>query len=74
MITSYNSLDIEPENGEFFLPHQFDSTLKDKVLTDEEYENIKKILPDHVKLENLGELNKTFNFQDAILFCEIFEE
>ena len=47
MISSYNSLDIGPENGEFFLPHQFDSTLKDKVLTDEEYENIKKILPDH---------------------------
>ena len=27
-----------------------------------------------MKLENLGELNKTFNFQDTILFCEIFEE
>ena len=73
MISSYNSLDIGPENGEFFLPHQFDSTLKDKVLTDEEYENIKKFYQT-MKLENLGELNKTFNFQDTILFCEIFEE
>ena len=44
MITRYDSLDITPENGQFFLPHQFYSSLKDSTMTDEEYGNVKKIL------------------------------
>ena len=27
-----------------------------------------------MKLKNLGELNKIYNFQDTIIFCEIFEQ
>ena len=27
-----------------------------------------------MKLENLGELNELYNFQDTIILCEIFEE
>ena len=27
-----------------------------------------------MKLENLGELNKFYNFQDIIILCEIFEQ
>ena len=27
-----------------------------------------------MKLENLGELNKLCNFQDTVIFCEIFEQ
>ena len=73
VITSYESLDIKPENGEFFLPHQFYSTLKDNILTDEEYENIKKFYQT-LKLENLGELNMIYNFQDTFILCEIFEQ
>ena len=71
MITRYNSLNIKPENGEVFLPHQFYSTLKNKILTDEEYENVKKFYQT-MKLEYLGELNKIYNFQDTIVLCEIF--
>ena len=41
MITRYDSLNISPENGKFFLPHQFYSSLKDNVMTEEEYENVK---------------------------------
>ena len=73
MITRYNSLNIKPENGEVFLPHQFYSTLKNKILTDEEYENVKKFYQT-MKLEYLGELNKIYNFQDTIVLCEIFEQ
>ena len=61
MITRYDSLDITPENGQFFLPHQFYSSLKDTTMTDEEYGNVKKFYWT-MKLENLGELNKIHNF------------
>ena len=39
----------------------------------EDYQNVKKfyIL---LKLENLGELNRLYNFQDTIILCEIFEQ
>ena len=42
MITEYDSLDIVPDDGEFFLPHHFYSSLKDTTMSDEEYENVKK--------------------------------
>ena len=73
MITRYDSLDIRPDNGEFFPPHNFYSSLKDTTISDEEYENAKKIYQT-IKLENLGELNKIFNFRDTIMLCEIFEQ
>ena len=42
MITRYDCLDISPEDGNFFLLHRFYSSLKDGVMTREEYENVKK--------------------------------
>ena len=44
MITRYDSLDISPEDGIFFLPHHFHSSLKDDIMTMEEYKNVKKIM------------------------------
>ena len=73
MITTYNSLDIAPENGQFFPPHQFYSSLKDNIMTDEEYENVKKSYQT-MKLVNLGKLNKIYNFEDTIILCEIFKQ
>ena len=73
MITGFGSLNIEPEERNFFLPHHFYSSLKDDVMTDKENENIKKFYQT-MKLKNLGELNKIHNFQDTIVFCEIFEQ
>ena len=73
MITCYDSLDIKPGNGEFFLLYHFYSTLKDNILTNEEYENVKKFYQT-LKLENLGELTKICNFQDTITLCEISEQ
>ena len=73
MITRYDSLNISPEDGKFFLPHQFYSSLKDDIMTEEEYENVKKFYQT-MKLNDLGELNKSYNFQDTIILCEIFEQ
>ena len=39
----------------------------------EEYGNVKKIYQT-MKLKNLGELNKIYNFQGTIIFCKIFEQ
>ena len=73
MITRYDSLDILPDDGSFFLSHNFYSSLKDDLITTDEYENVKKI-HQTMKLKNLGELNKIYNFQDTIILCEIFEQ
>ena len=73
MITSYDSLDISPEEGKFFQQHEFYSHLKDDIMTEEEYDNVKKFYQ-IMRLKDLGELNKIYNFQDTIILCEIFEQ
>ena len=73
MITRYDSLDISPDDGNFFLPHNFYSNLKDDIMTTEKYENVKKVYQT-MKLKNLGVLNKICSFQDTIILCEIFEQ
>ena len=57
----YDSLDIVPDDGDFFRPHQFFSSLKDNPLSKEEYEQVKKFYKT-LKLKDLGELNKISNF------------
>ena len=69
----YDSLDIVPDDGDFFRPHQFFSSLKDNPLSKEEYEQVKKFYKT-LKLKDLGELNKISNFQDTIMLCKIFEQ
>ena len=66
------SLDISPEDCNFFLPHHFSSSLKDTIMTSKEYDNVRKFYQ-ILKLKDLGELNKIYNFQDIIL-CKIFEQ
>ena len=73
MITRYDSVDISPEDGNFFIPHQLYSSFKDIIMTKEEYKNLKKFYQT-LKLKNLGKLNKIYNFQDTIILCEIFEQ
>ena len=71
MITRFDSLDISPDDGNFFLTHDFYSSLKDEIMTNEEYENV-KALYQTMKLKHLGETDKIYNFQDTL--CEIFEQ
>lgn len=72
LITSFDSLSIFPDK-ESFEPHQFYSSMKDSILSNEEYENVKKFYT-LLKLPNLGELNQIYNFQDTTILCEIFEQ
>ena len=72
MITRFDSLDISPEENQFFLPHQFYSSLKETMITNEDYETVKKFYQT-MQLKSLGELNKLCNFQDTIILCEISE-
>lgn len=47
--------------------------MKYSVLSEDEYENVKKFYIT-LKLQNLGELNHIYNFQDTIILCEIFKQ
>ena len=73
MITRYDSLNIKPEEGKFFEPHNFYSSLKDTTMADEEYQDVKKSYQTMI-LKDLGELNKIYNFQDTIILCEISDQ
>ena len=42
-------------------------------MTKEEYDNVKKFYL-ILKLKDLGKLNKIYNFQGAVILCEIFEQ
>ena len=72
VITRYDSLDISPEEGNFF-PHHFYSSLKDTIMTRKEYDSVNKF-HQTLKLKDLGELNKIYNFQDTVILCELFEQ
>ena len=61
LITDNDSLDIAPDNEDFFHSHQFFLGLKDIVMSDQEYKYRKKFYKT-LKLQNLGERNKIYNF------------
>ena len=72
MISDFDFLNISPDK-DFFEFHRFYSNIKDTVRSEEEYENVKKLYK-LMKMSNLGELNKIYNFQDIIILCELFEQ
>ena len=72
MINDFESLKITPKD-EFFDQKDFYSSLKEKDISDEEYENVKKIFK-LLRLETLGDMNRIYNFQDTLILCEIFEQ
>ena len=72
MITNFDSLKIKPIDG-FFKHSDFYSSLKEKDISEEEYENVKKFFT-VLRLKTLGDLNRICNFQDTAILCEIFEQ
>ena len=72
MINDFESLKITPKD-EFFDQKDFYSSLKEKNISDEEYENVKKNFK-LLRLETLGDMNRIYNFQDTLILCEIFEQ
>ena len=73
MITTVDSLETEPKNGAFFDKKDFYSTLKEKDISEEEYADVKNFFK-LMKMKTLGEMNKIYNIQDALILCEIFEQ
>ena len=71
MISDFDSLNITPEK-DFFEYEKFYSTLKEKNISQEEYENVKNYFT-ILRLKTLGYLNRIYNFQDTAILCEIFE-
>ena len=72
MITDFDSLNISPEK-EFFSYDDFYSHMKDSVISEEDYANVKNFYT-ILKMSNLGELNKIYNFQDTIILAEMIEQ
>lgn len=58
MITRFDSLDIEPKQ-EFFYIEQFYLRITGDIISEEEYEAVKKLYLT-MKIENLGELNMLY--------------
>ena len=58
MITRFDSLDIEPKQ-EFFYIEQFYLRIASDIISEEEYEAVKKLYLT-MKIENLGELNMLY--------------
>ena len=58
---------------DFFKHSDFYRSLKEKNISDEEYENVKRFFT-VLRLKTLGDLNRIYNFQDTAILCEIFEE
>ena len=71
MINTFDSLDKVPE-GDFFPIDQLYSKLKGNIISYKKYQSVNKLYKT-LKMENLGELNKLYNFQDTIILYEIFE-
>ena len=61
-------MSLTPENSIFFEKSEFYSDLKQKSVSDEDY-NISLYL----YMRNLGDMNDLYNTQDVILLCEIIE-
>ena len=66
------SLDLVPENGDFFQKSGFFSELKQKFVSDDKYEN-SNYLYKTLRMRNLNNMNDLYNTQDVILLCEIIE-
>ena len=60
MITEFSSLEIKPKD-DFFDQKYFYSSLKEKDISTEEYENAKNFFK-LLRLKTLGDMNRIYNF------------
>ena len=61
-----------PLDEEFFNKDDFYSTLREKAVDEQEYEDVKKFFK-LLNLNTLGDLNKYYNIQDTLFLRVIFE-
>ena len=72
MITKFSSLEIKPKD-DFLEKKDFYLSLKEKDISTEEYENVKKFFK-LLRFKTLGDLNRIYNFQNTLILCEIFKQ
>ena len=73
MIKQWENLNIAPMLNEIsFAKTAFHSSLINSTITDQEYEDVKKLFS-FMKMSNLSDLNALFNFQYTIILAEVFE-
>ena len=70
-IIGVNSLDLQPEM-DFFSKDEFYSKLKQKKISDEEYER-SKYLFSNLEMRNLNDMNDLYNAKDVILLFDMFK-
>ena len=68
-----NYMFLTPENDVFFQKSEFYSDLKQRAISDNDYES-SFYLYRTLKMRNLGHMNDLYNTQDKILLCEIAED
>ena len=73
MITDFDSLKKVPKEAFFEKKKDFYSELKEKDISDEEYQNVKKKFM-LLRLKTLGDIIRIYNFQDTLVLCEIFKQ
>ena len=72
MIKTWEDLNEKPTVEQLFSKTNFYSSLKNSIISDEEYEDIKKLF-NLLKMCTLSDLNALYNFQDTIILTGIFE-
>ena len=72
MIKTWEDLNEKPTLEQLFSKTNFYSSLKNSIISDEEYEDIKKLF-NLLKMCTLSDLNALYNFQDTIILTGIFE-
>ena len=71
MIRSYEDLDAATQQ-EVFAKIEFYSSLRNEIILNEEYENVKKFFR-LLRPQKLLNLNDIYNFQDPTILSEVFE-
>ena len=72
-ITQLSSLQWRPPFGEeFFNKDDFYSTLRERAVDEQEYEDVKKFFR-LLNLKTFSDLNKYYNLQDTLILCVVFE-
>ena len=63
---------MKPADREFLNIIDCYSSLKNKIISQKEYLDVKKLF-ETLKMRDMGDLNELYNFQDTITLCGISE-
>ena len=64
---------MTPKEGESFEKKDFYSSLREKDISDKDYEDVKKSF-ELLRMKTLGDMNRVYNIQDTLILCKISEQ